>query len=895
MLGVLHYLEASERLKLVSKVHSEYTITFESCDKDTFQGEAKITFHYTPNKDNAEEGLKYLFVETCATTVSQAAVNGKEMTLEEISQAHNADKKRFYIKPQDPAAEQDITLSATYECPYICDSRTGTHKILSPDQFVIWTDFEPFSSHTMFMCFDQPSIKSTLKISVVAPAGYPSFSNTKEIATTPISDKLVKHEYDTLSVPVSSYLYCIALGDLVQAATSTYTSIHDPSRVVPMSVILPKASPKPMDSENVLDTLQDSLSYYERIFDEPYPFDKYDCVFAPGYDGGAMENPGLVLFSDKYIFDESEEKVPYTRRTETIVHETLHMWLGNLVTPVWWDGLWLSEGFASYFGYDAKRSLRNKPIASERWVDFHNVKRHSCYSAMLESEMHPIQNTPSGDATGTYDTDVANKIFDSISYGKGGAVVKQLIATIGEDNFVKAVREYIKKFRFLNVDYADFKSVFTKYISEDWLDRWLLSKGLSTLIPTLGTDPTTGHVMSFTVRQTPTEYDNVLLPHHVEVGLFDFDPKSAALKLRKAVPIDIRPVEEEQDFTDTVFGNEHDRTNPPDFVYVNFRELTLAKCMMDPKSLAFIATKIDKIIGTTKDDEGKADEDRADIILLIMQVLESFTAMLKNVMITPEKFVACMIPVCAGKSKAHAKVAIEIERELKVMLRYHNFIQANSSVLGILGKYCVVLYFTENNAEAGETALEIIKKRPEVADFAIKNMASGCTKEFSVMFWYSLASLAAWGYISSLEQFKAIVARYYKSDNVNGKDKLEWWVETIWKITRGTTDDAEELWDKSFAEDPSGNDFFEKLCYSGLFMAPCKARLMELIDRKSGTITVDTALKLVHACEHDAELVDKISKLKVCSESQEAQALISKVDTINKGIFLAKTKYEQLK
>lgn len=894
IVGVLHYTEARERSKLVSSVHSDYTITVESRESNSFSVESKITFHYTPNKSDAPDPLKYLFLETTATAVHQVIINDAELSSEEIEKAHNKDKKRLYINPPNPSSEQDITLKVNYECEYTKEYDSGTHKIIFNDQFFIWSSYEPFTAHTAFICFNQPDIKTIFKLTIIAPKEYKSFSNSKEISVTPVSDTLTKREYDTFNKPIPSYIYCFILGDLVQTEVRTYTSIHDATRTIPLSVIVPKSDAGHIDSDVVMDTVADSLAYYETIFDEPYYYEKYDCAFVPEYYSGAMENPGLVLFNDKYVFREPQDGIMFTRRAETIVHETMHMWLGDAVSPLWWDSIWLSEGFASYFGYDAKRSLRDKSIGNERWVDYHNVKRKQCFEMELYKKTHPVQNTANGEDGGTYNTEVAAECFDPISYGKGCAVIKQLVATFGEETFLKALREYIKKFKFANADYTDFKKVFTQYIPEEWLDKWLLSNGLSSLIPTLTIDPATKHVASFTVHQEPTSYDKVLLPHHVEVGLFDYDPKASFLKLRKSIPIDILPVEGEQDFTATVFGAEEDRVNPPDFIYVNFRELTFAKCAIDSKSLMFIGTHLDKIVMGTDPklvkDNGNNSVD-ADMVLLVMQILESLTTMMKDIMLTPEKFAACMIPTSMSTNKAHPKVVVEINKESSNMLAMYDLIPATSNILPALGKYCAFMYLSNNDARAYKIALKTLDKTVEIALFAMNILLSGGNKKPIPLFWRSLAALSAWKKISSLEQLKKLALTYLGIPDFGENEKVKEGIEDMWKITNGDISEAEAIWDKCLAEDPSGVSLVSEECYSGLFLAPCRERLLEIMEKKNDSITPRAIIAILSAYDFDTEFIDKISKLQACSADPEVTTLINRIKTINMGILIAQAKY----
>ena len=465
-----------------------------------------------------------------------------------------------------------------------------------------------------------------------------------------------------------------------------------------------------------------------------------------------------------------------------------------------------------------------------------------------------------------------------------------------------------------NPTYEDFKSVFTKYVPEAWLDAWLRSTGLTTLVPTLTLTLTDGEqqqqqqqqqprVASFTVRQLPPSGSKAatLLPHHVEVGLFDFGP--AGLTLRKAVPIDIRPVADEQDFTEAVFGSgdddSSDRAHPPALVYINYRELTLANCAIDTRSLAFAGLHLDDIVfgagsAKGKGKDGEEKEDDPDMLLLGMQILESLTFMLKDFRLRPEAFTACVLTVAMEAVRAHPKVRVAIDKAEAAMLSLPKIIPQESPVLAALGKYCAAKFLTGSKAgsEMGEIALRIAERCPKTAEFILTLLLSDGIPRSTAAFWYSVSSLVAWKAIPSLEKLQALAARFYRVAGVDEKEGLRKCTEDVWRASSGNIDDAVALWEECFAKDPE--DLFSEASYSGLFMTPNRNCLLELVERKKDEITNPIAVvRLINARETDAEFVDAISKLPIC-ESESIQRYVKRAQAISKGILLTMARYSKV-
>lgn len=114
------------------------------------------------------------------------------------------------------------------------------------------------------------------------------------------------------------------------------------------------------------------LRYYERLFEIKFPLQKIDMVAVPDFGFNAMENWGLITFRETaLLFDPVVSTIDDHRSIAMVMaHEITHQWFGNLVTPKWWDDLWLKEGFATYFEYLGVNDVRNFLNATKDFSNF---------------------------------------------------------------------------------------------------------------------------------------------------------------------------------------------------------------------------------------------------------------------------------------------------------------------------------------------------------------------------------------------------------------------------------------------------------------------------------------------------------------------------------------------
>ncbi|WP_345893750.1 M1 family aminopeptidase [Nocardioides sp. TF02-7] len=246
--------------------------------------------------------------------------------------------------------------------------------------------------------------------------------------------------------------------------------------------------------EEIVLLTKQGFAFFEDQFDSPYPFEKYDQLYVPEYNMGAMENAGCVTLRDEYIPRSRQPRSFYEFRASVILHEMAHMWFGNLVTMRWWDDLWLNESFAEWACYHAQVEATSY---TEAWTGFTNARKQRGYRADQLPSTHPI-------ATDMVDLHAVEVNFDMITYAKGAAVLKQLVAWVGLEPFLAGLREYFRDHAYANTEFVDLLTALEKASGRElsgWAQEWLQTAGVNTVTPEfeLADD---GTYASFAVRQS---------------------------------------------------------------------------------------------------------------------------------------------------------------------------------------------------------------------------------------------------------------------------------------------------------------------------------------------------------------------------------------------------------
>ncbi len=534
--------EAEARARAVS--HVAYDLSFElSAGAETYVGDTTIRFTY--------QGSEGTFLDFGGGEIERMVLNGIEVKPERHDD-------RLLLQHDDLTPANEIRIQ--YQKPYD-HTGEGFHQFVDPEDGgeYLYTQFEPYAAHRMFPCFDQPDLKATFEVDIVAPTEWEVTTASREVDSEAMADGRVRRIYEK-TVPFSVYLQSVVAGP--------YLRVEDEHNGLPMAMYCRKSLFEYLDSEELFGFTKAGIDFFSDFFDTPYPFTKYDQVFVPEFNWGGMENVANVVYTDRYLFRDPPTENQRLSRAEVFFHELAHMWFGDLVTMTWWDDLWLNESFASYMAYLAVD--RASPFGGA-WQDFHADMKLWAYMQDQLPTTHKIAD----DVPSTQD---AFLNFDGITYGKGASALKQLVATVGEDTFRAGMRAYFQDFAFKNARLADFLEAVSLGSGLDlkpWSAAWLETPSLNTL-------SVEWEDSGLLLRQSaPPGYDT-LRPHTVEIGIVHESDGGLGLT---AIPA-------------AIAGAAARVEAPLDsalFVFPNYDDLGYAKVRLDPVSLHFATSRLDEI------------------------------------------------------------------------------------------------------------------------------------------------------------------------------------------------------------------------------------------------------------------------------------------------------------
>jgi aminopeptidase N len=488
------------------------------------------------------------FVNLTAPAVREITLNSEQVSLDAF------DGNRITL--DDLAA--DNVLRVVAECAY-SRSGEGLHRFTDPadGHVYLYSDLETFHAHRVYACFDQPDMKAGYELTVTAPADWLVVSNMAPESTSQAGEGLRWHFPPTPVLP--TYITAIAAGP--------YHVVRDEHDGIPLGVFCRQSLAEHLDADEILEITRQGFDFFHGLFGIKYPFGKYDQLFVPEFKEGAMENAGCVTLVDAFIFRSRVTDFAREARGETILHEMAHMWFGDLVTMRWWDDLWLNESFATWAGTLAEAEATRWTSA---WTTFAQLYKAWAYRQDQLPSTHPI-------AADIGDIEAVEVNFDGITYAKGAAVLKQLVAYVGRDNFLDGVRKYFAGHAFGNATLADLLSALAETSGRDlaaWSAEWLQTAGVNTLRPSYSVDAD-GRFTEFTVEQEAAATHPVLRSHRIAIGLYDRTP--AGLTRRARIETDVTGPA-------TVIA-ELAGQRRPDLVLVNDDDLTYAKIRLDEHSL----------------------------------------------------------------------------------------------------------------------------------------------------------------------------------------------------------------------------------------------------------------------------------------------------------------------
>ncbi|QPK80457.1 aminopeptidase N [Schaalia sp. ZJ405] len=403
----------------------------------------------------------------------------------------------------------ELSVSVEAECRY---SRTGEglHRYRDPEdgRTYLYTQFEPNDAHRAWPCIDQPDVKARWQFTVLAPQGWVVANNGERESLREI-DGGMEHIF-ARTRPLSAYISAIIAGEWAVVDAGTWTGCDDFADVsIPLRIMCRRSLAGALDADDIEAVTRHGFTFFHEHYRFAYPWGKYDQVFVPEYNLGAMENPGLITFNENYLSRGTLTVSQKQKRANTILHEMCHMWFGDLVTPRWWDDLWLKESFAENQGTSA---IAAGPYPDE-WANFAVGRQAWAYEQDQLPTTHPIAAT-------IPDVAAAKTHFDGITYAKGAAVLKQLVAWVGEDAFDRGAREYFRAHAYGSATLTDLLAALEQATGEsleEWKRAWLETSGPSVLSATYSVGAN-GAINNFTLRQVPTDEARTIRPHQLDVS-----------------------------------------------------------------------------------------------------------------------------------------------------------------------------------------------------------------------------------------------------------------------------------------------------------------------------------------------------------------------------------------
>ncbi|MGZ4445991.1 MAG: aminopeptidase N [Nocardioides sp.] len=533
-------------------------VTSYSIDLDLTTGEKTFGSTTTIAFTCSEPGSA-TFADLVGATVHEITLNGESIDPATAYADHR-------IALSGLAADNVLVVRA--DCTY---SRTGEglHRFVDPadDRVYLYSQFEVPDARRVFTTFEQPDLKAPFTFNVTAPTGWKVVSNSPSPEPTDLGEGRSHWAFEPTK-PMSTYITALVAGEYHEVQ-HVYRGKHGD---IPLGHFCRQSLVEHLDVEELVKLTEQGFAFFEELFDYPYPFGKYDQLYVPEYNMGAMENAGCVTLRDEYLPRSRQDRSFYEFRAEVILHEMAHMWFGDLVTMRWWDDLWLNESFAEWACYHAAVEATE---FTESWVGFTNARKNWAYRQDQLPSTHPI-------AADNYDLQAVEVNFDGITYAKGASVLKQLVAWVGLENFVEGIRGYFKDFAFSNSEFSDLLAALEKASGrelESWAQEWLQTSGVNTLTPEFELDDQ-GRFTSFTVRQTAAADYPTLRRHRLGIGLYD--EVDGRLVRRTSLEID---VEGARTTVHDLIGVEQ-----PALLLLNEGDLAYAKIRLDERSLETVVS-----------------------------------------------------------------------------------------------------------------------------------------------------------------------------------------------------------------------------------------------------------------------------------------------------------------
>ncbi|BCB84620.1 aminopeptidase N [Phytohabitans suffuscus] len=554
MAGVrnLTQVEAAERARLLEVTGYEITLDLTGAGNgdQTFRSTTRVTFRC------AEPGAS-TFVEVAAQRVRSAELNGQPVDISAWSAEDG-------LVITGLATDNTLLVDADF---FYSASGQGLHRSVDPvdKEVYLYSQFETADAQRVYACFDQPDLKSVYTWHAAVPAHWKVVSNAPVAAVAAAGGTKTVH-FDR-SARMSTYITALCAGP--------YHEVRYQHDGIDLGYFCRASMAQHMDDGELQTITTQGFDYFHRQFGVRYPLPKYDQLWVPDFNAGAMENFGCVTHAEAhYIFRSQVTDFEHEQRANTILHELAHMWFGNLVTMRWWNDLWLNESFAEWASHWCNT---NATRFSDAWTTFLSVRKNWGYRQDQLSSTHPVYcEMP--------DLAAVEVNFDGITYAKGASVIKQLVAYVGEDAFLAGLRSYFGRHAWGNATFDDLLSELEVASGRElrkFAAQWLETAQVNTLRPAVEIAPDGTYAAVSVLQEAPAEYP-VLRTHRIGVGLYDV--VDDRLVRRERLEVDVTG---EKTPLPQLTG-----VRAADVLLLNDDDLTYSKLRLDEGSMATVVQHI---------------------------------------------------------------------------------------------------------------------------------------------------------------------------------------------------------------------------------------------------------------------------------------------------------------
>jgi aminopeptidase N len=510
------------------------------------------------------------FIDLIAPAVHEVVLNGVALDPTQVFTESR-------IALPSLAAENELRVVAECSC---MSTGEGLHRFVDPvdGQTYLYTQFEVSDARRVYASFDQPDLKAAFQFTVTTPTGWKVISN--EISAGPEEGRIEGAEVHRFAATPRLPTYVTAL------IAGPYVSVFDTyqnngEKTVPLGIYCRPSLAHYLDAGAIFEVTKQGFDYFQKKFGIRYPFSKYDQLFVPEFNAGAMENAGAVTIRDQYLFRSKVTDAAYEFRAVTILHELAHMWFGDLVTMEWWNDLWLNESFAMFTSVLCQADAVGSRWP-QAWTTFANFMKSAAYRQDQLPSTHPI-------VAEINDLEDVQVNFDGITYQKGASVLKQLVAYVGQEAFFAGLQTYMKRHSWGNTRLSDLLEVLEEASGRDlkgWSKSWLETAGINVLRPEIRMDD--GKLASLAVRQeapalpTGATGKAALRPHRIAIGMYDW--VDGTLVRTERIELDVNG-----ELTSVPVRPGRKR---PAVVLLNDDDLSYAKVRLDAESLASVIAHI---------------------------------------------------------------------------------------------------------------------------------------------------------------------------------------------------------------------------------------------------------------------------------------------------------------